>query len=326
MLFVTFHGGKPSNGVPKPVNNVYAYSDSGGDPVATAVLQGADADLKDAELRGMVVAYGGHLYVANGRKDANQILRFTGSGTSYAFDDVFASGPAIDSIFHPFALAFDGSTYCYVSSQDTDVVTRLQVNDGNGQTGSAAPLPSGLPAGGTFFAGTFVACSVGQLPGLTPTTPVAQPQGLAVSIDSGKVDHSVRDVLLSGTLLYVCDEAAGLVKVYDMDGNWRYGSNAVPSPAHLLAYGGQLYLSGGDQVLFTPLNSFPMSFTPAPGVDGKGASGMTFNGRGDHFFVADRKKNAVHRYDVSGDGTFSNKTTIISDMPDNPEFLLYGAG
>jgi hypothetical protein len=318
MLFVTFHGGKPSKDVPNPVTNVYAYADSGGDPVETAVLHGAD--LKDAELRGMVFAYGS-LYVANGRKDANQVLRFTGSGTRYKLAGVFASGTTADSIFHPFALAFDGSTYAYVSSQDTDVVTRLAVS-GQGAGASAAPIPSGLPAQGTFLAGTFVASSVGHLPNVK-TTPVAQPQGLAVAQDTDrKVQHSVRDVLLSGGSLLVCDEAAGLVKVYDLNGNVTSCSNPVPSPAHLLAYGGQLYVSGGDEVLAASLSSRPLSFAQVSGVDGKGAAGMTFNAKGDHFFVANRKSNDVHRYDVSG-GTFSNKTKIISGMPDNPEFLVY---
>ena len=322
MLLVTFHGGKPSTDVPDPVTNVYAYADGGGAPVSTDVLRGAHAELKDAELRGMTVAYGS-LYVANGRKDANQILRFTGSGKHYEFAGSLASRASIDSIFHPFAMAFDGSTYAYVSSQDTDVVTRLVVG-GQGASASAAPIPAGLPATGTFFAGTFVACALGQLPGLTATTPVATPQGLAVGFDEtgDKVQHSVRDVVLSGSSLYVCDEAAGLVKVYDLDGNLTSCSNPVLSPAHFLVQGGQLYLSGGDQVLVSAAGSGSPSFAAVPGVDGKGAAGMAFDARGGHFFVADRKKNEIHRYHVSG-GTFGKKTTIVSGMPDNPEFLLY---
>jgi hypothetical protein len=45
MLLVTFHGGK------NLVNNVYAYNDSGGDPLEKAVLKGADNYLKDGEAR-----------------------------------------------------------------------------------------------------------------------------------------------------------------------------------------------------------------------------------------------------------------------------------
>lgn len=82
MLLVTFHGGKPSKTVKNPVHNVFAYKDSGGDPVETKVLKGADTYLKDAELRGMAFAYG-HFYIANGRKDSNTVVRFKGSGTKY---------------------------------------------------------------------------------------------------------------------------------------------------------------------------------------------------------------------------------------------------
>ncbi len=331
MLLVTFHGGKPSKSVPNPVNNVYAYKDSGGTPLETNVLKGAGDELKDAELRGLAWAYH-HLYVANGRKDSNTILRFKGSGSKYDFTNVFASREGgsgqsgIDSIFHPYALTFDDTQYCYVSSQDTDVVSRLAVSDSSGKTGSAAPIPSGLPAGGTFFSGTFVACSQAQLPGLSATSPIATPQGLAVDIENGKVQHSVRDVVLTGGLIYVCDEAAGAVKVYDMNGNYHFMSNSVPSPAHLLLYNNQLYVSGGDAVMSAPLSSSALNFTVVQGVDGKGASGMVFNTKGDKFFVADRKKNEVHSYDVSSTGTFSNKKKIIQDMPDNPEFLYHLPG
>lgn len=249
---------------------------------------------------------------------------------------MFASregGAGTNSIFHPYALVFDGKNYCYVSSQDTDVVTRLQVSDSKGTSGSAAPIPSGLPAGGTFFSGTFVACSLGQLPGLTATTPVAIPQGLAVGFADNadgnagnrKVQHSVRDLLLANGRLYACDEAASLVKVYDMNGRWLQSSNSVPSPAHLLAWNGQIYVSGGDQVVSADLSASPLKFTAVAGVDGKGASGMAVNDKGDKFFVADRRKNEVHSYDVKK-GKFSNKTKIISGMPDNPEFLIYLKG
>lgn len=331
MLLVTFHGGKPSKDIPDPVHNIYAYKDSGGDPVETNVLQGAGSDLKDAELRGLAWACG-HLYVANGSKHANTILRFKGSGTKYDFTNVFASREGsssqsgIDSIFHPYALVFSNAQYCYVVSQDTDVVSRLAVSDSTGKTGSAAPIPSGLPSGGTFFEGTFVACSQKQLPGLTATTPVATPQGLAVDIENGKVQHSVRDVLLAGALLYVCDEAAGVVKAYDVNGNCNQVSNSVPSPAHLLLNNNQLYVSGGDTVMSAVLSSSSIKFAPVAGVDGKDASGMAFNAKGDKFFVADRKKNEVHSYDVSSTGTFSNKKKIIDNMPDNPEFIYYVAG
>jgi hypothetical protein len=342
MLFVTFHGGKQPKSATRttsapnedssltPINNVYAYGDEGGSPLETKVLRGADEHLKDGELRGMVF-YDKHLYVLNGRKNANQILRFKGSGTKYEFKNVFASREGssrhegINSLYHPFAFALSGKKYCFVSNQDTNVVTRLKLDHHQAKTASAASVASSLKGKGTYFDGTFVACSQGQLPGLTPTTPEPLPQGLGVFIDPKleKVHFSVRDILISGRLLYVCDEPAGVIKVYDTDGNLVHFSNPVPRPAHLLVQKKNLYVSGGDQVLLTKLDKFPLYFTPANGVIGKDASGMAFNAAGSHFFVADRKMSSVYRYDVNRDGAFGNRTAVIKNMPDHPEFLLY---
>jgi hypothetical protein len=323
MLLVTFHGGQ------NLVNNVYAYNDSGGDPLEKKVLKGADYCLKDAELRCLVFAFG-HLYVANGRKDSNTILRFKGAGTRYEFNGVFASREgvgAINSLLHPYAVVFDGSTYCYISNQDTNVVARLQLSDGSGKTVTPAPIPPALPLGGKFFQGTFVACSLGQLPGLPPTTPVATSQGLAVRVIDGKIQHSVRDLALVNDVLYVCDEAANSVKVYHSDGRLKLKSkNTAKGPAHLLAHAGRLFASGDDAIMAAPLGESSLEFAAVDGVDEKGPSGMAFNLKGDKFFVADRKKREVHRYDVSSAGTFSNKKKIIANMPDDPEFLIYAQG
>jgi hypothetical protein len=320
MLLVTFHGGK------NLVNNVYAYNDSGGDPLEKAVLKGADNCLKDGELRGLVFAFG-HLYVANGRKDSNTILRFKGAGTRYEFNGVFASREgvsAINSLLHPYAVIFDGSTYCYVSNQDTNVVARLKLSDSSGKTVTPAPIPPALPLGGKFFQATFVACSLGQLPGLPPTTPVATSQGLAACVINGKVQHSVRDLALVEGVLYVCDEAADSVKAYDSDGSLKLKSNnTAKNPAHLLVHVGRLFVSGGDAVMASPLGKSSLEFAAVDGVDEKEPSGMAFNLKGDKFFVADRKKREVHSYDVSSTGTFSNKKKIIANMPDDPEFLVY---
>lgn len=318
MLLVSFHGGQDR------VNNVYAYNDSGGNPVEKEVLKGADDYLKDAELRCLMFAFG-HLYVANGRKDLNTILRFKGSGTRYEFKGVFASREgvsAIDSLLHPYAVIFDGSAYCYISNQDTNVVARLQLSDSSGETATAAPIPPILRLGGKFFQGTFVACSLGQLPGLPPTTPVATSQGLSVRVMDGKVQHSVRDLALVNDALYVCDEAADLVKVYHSDGSLKLKSTAK-SPTHLVAHTGRLFVSSADAVMAAPLGKSSLEFAAVDGVDEKAPSGMAFNLKADKFFVADRNKREVHSYDVSSAGAFSNKKKIIANMPDDPEFLVY---
>jgi hypothetical protein len=341
MLFITFHGGTcpATNQAPgdpdtsgnsaTPVNNIHAYSDKG-KALETNVLRGADDYLKDAELRGMAF-HDGDLYVINGHKDANQILRFKGSGTKYEFKNVFASRApgdgykGINSIFHPFALTFQGKKHCYVSNQDTNIVTRMKYGQHKGKAACAAAIPSGLPEKGKFFDGTFVACSLRQLPGLTPVTAVPLPRGLDVFIDppSGRVHFSARDVLATEKFLYVCDEQAGMVKVYDTDGALRHFSNAVPRPAHLYAYKRMLYLSGGDQFMAATLDEFPLYFAPVNGVEGKDVSGMAFDRKGEKLFIANRKDDNVCRHAVKRDGGFGKKTAIVGNMPDHPEFVLY---
>jgi len=339
MLFITFHGGKPPklNAQSKggndpeasstPVNNIYAYSDKGGPPIETKVLHGADEYLKHGELRD-IAFHEKHLYVLNGRKDANLLLRFKGSGTKYKFQNVVASREGkkgVSSILHPFALTFQGKKFCYISNQDTNVVTRLRMDGRKCKTGEAAIVPPSLSKGGIYSDGTFVASSAGQLPGLPRTTPEPLPQGLGVFIDPvvGKVHFSVRDILAVGKLLYVCDEPAGMVKVYDSHGRLRHFSNPVPRPAHLLLHNDNLYVSGGDQVMTAHIKKHPLYFAPVDGVDGQDASGMAFNRKGDRFFVANRKANNVYCYNVHVDGSFGNKREIIQETPDHPEFLLY---
>jgi hypothetical protein len=231
----------------------------------------------------------------------------------------------INSLYHPFALAFDEEQYCYISNQDTNVITRLEFDDEKARTASAAPVPPGLSDQKTLFEGTFVGCSSAQLPGLMPTTPVPPPQGLDVFIDSklGKVHFSVRGIAVADGLLYVCDEPAGLIKVYDTDGRLKHSSNQVLRPVHLLTHESQLFMSGGDEVMVAQLGKSPMCFTAAEGVEGKNVSGMSFARHGGLFFVANRNADCVCRYDVRHDGKFVNKKRLIENMSDHPEFLLH---
>jgi sugar lactone lactonase YvrE len=82
-------------------------------------------------------------------------------------------------------------------------------------------------------------------------------------------------------------------------------------------------VSGGDAVMASTLGRNSLEFAVVDGVDEREPSGMAFNRKGDKFFVADRKKREVHSYDVSSAGHFSDKKKIISNMPDDPEFLVY---
>ncbi len=335
MFFVTFH---------QTISNVYAYDDDGNllNPNNPNVLD-EDGD----ELRGIYLESGtGYLYVVDGGKKESKVYCYQGSETSYKKLSNFITPTDANSIDHPFALAFDGQGNCYVSNQNTNVVAAFLVAS-NGQSASAGAVASYLTAlypSGTFLQATLVASSKSDLPKATQTKNVQKVAkelgGLSVEIDtkSNKVQNSVRDVALydltdnndTVPLLFVADEPAGLVRLYDPHtGQLLRSSNPLNSPVHLLINNGTIYVGAGDQVLSSPVpNPYdpnapvwvftPVEFSPALPA-GKSVSGMAFDSQG-NFHVAIRTKNLVMKYD----STFSNGVNWVSTpMPDNPEFLLY---
>lgn len=331
MFFVTFH---------QSISNVYAYDDSGNllNPQSPNVLD-KDGD----ELRGIYLE-GGCLYVVEGGKKTSKVHCYQGSGTTYKQLSDFISPKQADSVDHPFALAFDGQGNCYLSNQDTNVVAALSVSP-DGQKGTpeaTAPYLMALYPGAQFLQGTLVASAQSDLPNAPKTKDVqavlAALGGLAVEMDSKqtKVQNSVRDVAFysldyngsSLPLLFVADEAAGLVRLYDpRTGQILRSSNPLASPVHLLIAGDTIYVGAGAQVLSSPLpNPYdpaapnwvftPVTLSPKPGGS---VSGMAFDSQG-NFHVAVRTKNLVIKYDAQ----FSNGVNWVSTpMPDNPEFLLY---
>jgi hypothetical protein len=175
MLFVTFHGGKP--GAHPLRNNVHAY-DKHGNRVTQAVLDDSPGVVLD-ELRSIALT-GKFLYVVNANKMQNSLLCYQGSGTTYQFVGKFVSQETCKGIVHPFDFAFDSAGHCYLSSQDTNLVSRLTVS-ADAKTGTPADVAPGLPPA-TLLPGTFVASSVANLCGLH-TTAVPTPLGLEYSAD-----------------------------------------------------------------------------------------------------------------------------------------------
>jgi hypothetical protein len=313
MLFVTLHGGKPEMDPHK--NNVHAY-DKDGNRITSTVLEDSDGVILN-ELRGVYLA-GKYLYVANANKTQNSLLCYEGSGTKYRFVSRFASNQNCDGILHPFDFVFDGLGYCYLSSQDTNVVTRLRVTD-DGRIGRPAPVAAALPAAGKFLAGTFVASSNGNL--CKPaTTPTASPAGLAYSAVEAK-KHSVRGLAWANGRLYVADQPAGTVKVYDITGKYLGQSNKLElgSPVHLVVHSGRLYVSGGNQVFTAALPSSPDKFVlkAIDNVKVKNSGGMAFGNSG-NFYVASRTERTILKFDPD-----FNPVRFHCDLPDDPEFLLH---
>jgi hypothetical protein len=310
MLFVTLHGGKPEKNPHK--NNVHAY-DKDGKKISSAILDDADGLILD-ELRGMYMGEK-YLYVVNANKLQNSVLCYEGTGTRYRFVGWFASRHTCDAILHPFDLAFDGLGHCYLSSQDTNVVTRLIVSD-EGRIGRPAPIVAALPANGKFLPGTFVASSNGDLSVLT--TPVASPAGLEYSAAEAK-KHSVRGLAWANDRLYVADQPASTIKMYDTNGKLLGQSNEVETPVHIVVHNDNLYVSGGDQVMTTNLPNSAADFVlrPLKGVKVKNASGMAFGNSGS-FYVASRTENRIVKFDP-----YFKPLPFRCELPDNPEFLLH---
>jgi hypothetical protein len=313
MLFVTLHGGKPAKTTHK--NNVHAY-DKVGKRITPCVLDDIEGVTLD-ELRG-IYRFGNYLHVVNANRTQNSVLSFRGSDANYKFASKLVSRETCKGILHPFDLTFDGAGYCYLSSQDTNVVTRFEVSmDGKTATGTPAPIAPALPAHGTFLPGTFVASSVGDL-SEPPTTAVPHPAGLLYS-GQGEKKHSVRGVLWANNALYVADEPAGTVKAYDATGKFLGQSNQVESPVHLVVHKGTLYVSGANQVftakLAKPAGGFTLS--PIPGLKIKNGCGMAFSGSG-HFYIASRTEKRILKFDAK-----FKPMKFQCKLPDDPEFLLH---
>jgi hypothetical protein len=309
VLFVTFHGGKPEKNPHK--NNIHAY-DKDGKKLTSTVLEESDVFILD-ELRGIYFA-NGLLYVVNANKEQNSVLCYAGSETDYKFVSKFTSNADCPGILHPFDLAFDNAGHCYVSNQDTNVVTRLKIS-AEGKTGTPAPIAPALPANGKFIGGTFVASSRSLKPA---TTPVAAPQGLEYN-DDGAKKHSVRGVVWANGALYVADQPARRIKVYDNNGQFLGQSNGIESPVHLVAWKGSLYVSGGDEIRTAKLPDPPGNFQleAIKDLKVKNSSGMAFTDKG-HFYVASRTQNKIFKFDAD-----FRPMKIDCELPDNPEFLLH---
>ena len=324
MFILSFHGGTGTN----DLNNLHAYNDDGSpaNPDKLLAHGGGGPDLN--ELRAFAFRPEG-LYVVNGNKDASQLLLYTpGTNGQFSFSKVIASKQSVNGILHPFDIACDTCGNVFVSSQDTNVVTALAPN------GVALPpasyLTSQYPAA-TFLAGTLVASSLGNLPlnpGNPPPPNVPPPQGLAVTLDKGKVAHSVRGVVWTGGYLLVADEPDNAVKVYDATGQLQgqIAGNGLSAPVHLLLQGETLYVSSSNDTIYTspvPEGGSPgTTVAPTPWLTDHlhSPAGMCFDSAG-NFYVALRKDKEVRYFDTNGKylGHF------ISGLSDEPEFIAYQA-
>jgi len=361
MLLVTFHGGSEG------ITNVYAYDTTTGQLNTASALQ--SAPLSGAELRGMVyTAFNedSYLYVVNGAKGTSTIICFDppAPGSSvYDFSYVGEFlGPSLskkghfeNSIGHPYAMVFNGTTLCYVSNQDTNVVAQAQVNSyshASIEKGCQSAYLNGLtsicPSGGcVYLDGTYVASQDGALPDVdvTATNVPSQYGGLSVSFseDKGKqeVQNSVRDVAISGGVLFVCDEPSNLIRLYSLtDGSYLGCGPTLPkSPTHLSVQPSGLYVSADDQIFWSALPSSPtpsgLCFTSVLSATSINSNykvgGITFNGSTAYVAFQDGTgttgTGAIYSYNVQvppqSAPVFGTGTPFASGFPDTPEFVLF---
>jgi hypothetical protein len=326
MWYISFHGGDDKG----DVNNIWVYHDSGKPHDNPDLLPTGGSNPKLQELRGFVII-DNLLYVANAYKKYSQILVYQADGNGdYSFKEVFASMDTVNSILHPYDLTFDAQGNCYVSSQDTNVVTGLQ--GANNPLSVASYLQQQYPPPDQFLAGTIVASSIGALPNVPSPSPpdVPIPQGLEVSFTDDtntEVGNSVRGVLFYTDFLFVADEVASAIKIYDGKTGELYGQIAgknLVSPVQLLVNQSTLYIasSDNDSVVSYDLSKGVPSGTVKPDtfIDGdvKHISGMAFDDDG-YFYAAERKAQKIKKFHPDG----SDGKDFITDLPDDPEFIMF---
>jgi hypothetical protein len=360
MLLVTFHGGaKPG------INNVYCYDTTNNTLLTDNALRNIDAS-QLSELRALVYA-NGCLYVANGAKSISNILTFQHLSSekadhfSYVIHFVDSSSGKngfTTAIAHPYSLAFDNAGFAYISNQDTNVVAQVTVS-GNFQTGT---LNSGVqssyliaqeknlcPSGKcVFLDGTFVASQRGNLDGVAvnATDVPSNLGGLAVSPATGKVQNSVRDVVVANGMLFVCDEPNQVIRIYALPNGNYLGASAqlADKPTHLAVQNGGLYVSAGSNLYWSQLPiSSPnvalnfQSILTAP--SGNKIGGISFNQSNAAAVVyvcfqlgtGGAVGGSIEAYSVaqaaSGSApSFSSGQVVASspkDFQDTPEFVLY---
>ncbi|UFS58174.1 hypothetical protein LQ955_14275 [Subtercola endophyticus] len=308
-------------------NNIHSY-DASGHLVAKAVLATGAGDPPLAELRGMLLAADGSLYVANATKSDSAVLHFEQAATPSAPLNpvppagVFAAGaPANPGLDHPYGLADGATGELLVSSQDSADVT---VFDAEGM-----PVPA--VGASTWWADHYPAVSfaAGTLVPSTTDVPakdggLTAPRGIVtVPADSQGEDPT----------LYVADNAEQAVRSYDAVTGEFLGDVLTPktggigNPVALMVNGDELYVSseGTDNVVSLSLST-GKTHEVVPKKLGTAVldhpSGIAFGSDG-QLYVASRVGEQILAYTLDDKRTRATSGSVFIDqLPDQPEQLL----
>ena len=268
------------------------------------------------------------LYIANAWRKDSYVARYRREGDVYRFAEIVVSTKHAEAMVHPFDLELGDDGRLYVSCQDTNTVIAIEPNL-RAPAPVAAHLRQVFPEG-NFLPGTRVASSQGNLPEVEGRAPVDVPSPLGLEIvlnEHGRPRHSVRGIVAHRGHLYVADQAADAVKIFELSSGRLQAfirGEAITKPVHLLLRGETLYIGAagsGSIVAYDITDQKPHGELGSRLiVDGKlhAPSGIAIAPDGD-LYVAERRKRRVRRFSLQGE----DKGVFIDALPDRPEFLLH---
>jgi hypothetical protein len=311
------------------VDNIGVFEDDGSPRKTHPLLLDPSPAAHQLHIARGFALVGDDLYIASAWRRDSHIALYHRHGDTFRFKEVLVKTEQVAAMVHPFDVELGDDGRIYISCQDTNTVVSL-VPETRKPAPVAAHLLKQYP-NGKFLPGTLVASSRGSLPEYGDHTPtdVPAPLGLRVMLDKrGMPRHSVRGIIVHRNHLYVADEAADAVKVFNVQSGElmaRITGPELKAPVHLILHGDSLYIgaSGTGSILALDLKSTPPSGEFKASrviIDRKldAPSGFAVGPDGD-LYVAERKKQRVRRF--SSDG--KKKGTFIDDLPDMPEFLVY---
>lgn len=315
LWYVSLHGG----GGKKDWNNVHAFTVLGKKARPFKVLDKGsltqNVDLR--ELRGMSIGPDGHLYVTNAYCPFSQILRFDGALNAkgrHEFIETYTQYQWLSNpgLVHPFQAIFGPDGNLYVASQDTCAVTRYY---GPKEATRGAPMPPAAALAGCdpCYPGAFVPSRAQHAHGITSV------RGIAFGPDRN---------------LYVADEDANLVNVYD-GATGRLLKTLIDEsvypdldkPDHLLFWGSVLYIGNSGKNTVLSMDTYEAAPPVIVYVDNEsgeidGPAGMCFgsDGRDTLFYLASRKNNRILCFKPRG-ATARYRGRLVKNLGDHPEFI-----
>ena len=312
------------------IENIGVFEDDGSRREKHPLLLDPSPDAHPLRIARGFALVGDDLYIANAWRKDSHVVRYRRHGDTFRYAAVVVSTKHVSAMVHPFDVELGDDGRLYVSCQDTNTVVVILPKTPK-PAAVAAHLRKTFP-NGNFLPGTLVASSLGRLPEVGENAPenVPAPQGLGVVLDErGCPRHSVRGIIVHRGHLYVADEAADDVKVFEVDSGElvaRIKAKRLTKPVHLVLHGETLFIGAAGS---GSLLAFDVPARPPRGklkastvIDGKlkAPSGFAIGPDGD-IYVAERLKRRVRRFSANG----KKKGTFIDGLPDMPEFLLHVA-